>query len=527
MVKYKFFGKILLFLSLSIPAIAGGSGEHYKLENFAESSVPQFEEVTTKPVTIQYYAFINPGIRTEETYIEEKEAFNRVLRQVYDRTRVDIQIVYQEQLPDREQTLEAFMDKLNPAIYGTAPVDLIYMPDDSWEVTKLIRAGQIARVYDLLKEHAPELHNRHSKKFWDYQLDVYHDRYSIPLREYPAAQKSGFWIIRDRHVTGSSKGEIINNCFDRFNYDQILLPSFLKRPISDYFSSWLNFEGYLTMKPNYHFITGKDKAAVISLYDLPKEIIREFVRYRNHIKTIFDVNSGKNGRENRTWMTKHIGFNDRYRIIYIPLNPGNIDLAADDLRKLEKEFSDPDNTFITDFNYNPLGVYKNLYIPEKSEKKELTLQLINEFIRDPYWYFLFLYGEDITDESFTNYAMTHKNTAFFQNKSGFRDLFSPFCDDIHYRIPRNYPASVRDEFKRFKDNLVVSSHPLDGLNTVTFSPLFRRLDTAVLKLIHPWEDGLERYIENPVSPEIQTGLKGIEAIKRMMQEKVDDYLSHR
>jgi len=524
MKKYIVFA--ILFIVNLINIFAGGNREYDNMGNYKESINTAPGIITPEPVTIHYYAFTSPGIRKEGTYQKEKDAFNRVLRQVYDRTGVDLKIVYQEQLPDRKQTLEAFIKKLNPAVYGSAPVDLIYMPDNSWEVTKLIRAGEIASVYDLIKEHAPTLYTRHSEKFWNYQINVYHDRYSIPLREYPAVQKSGFWIIRERSVTGSSKGEIINTYLDIFDYDQILLPSFVTRPFSDYFSSWLNFEGYLALEPNYHFVIEKDNSVIFSLFDLPKETIREFVNYQNHIKHLFDVNKKDNSRENRTWMTKHIEFDDKYRIIYVPLNPSHIDLSPGSRRKLENEFSNQNNTFIPDFIYNPLGVYKNLYIPEKSDKKKITLQLINEFIRNPYWYFLFSYGEDIRDESFTAYEMTGKNTAFFEDNCGFRDLLIPFCDDIHYRIPAIYPDSVREEFRNLKDSLIVNDNPLDGLNAVTFLSLFRGLGDAVLKLIHPWKDGLGQYLENSMSPEIQNGLKGVESIKRVMQEKVDDYLKH-
>lgn len=462
--------------------------------------------ISAQSSTIRYYAFCARGIVENGYHKYDIESRNHIIDQIRDKLNVHLLIETQKLIDESGiKTEELFFDKFDKALYSSTPMDLIYLPDHPEKLQELIDKNQLLPVDDFIRENAPNLYAMYPKKFWEYRERV-GDVYSIPVRRYPNLTEAGFWTFRGHKVDAESLVETllevgIENAAQPF-IGQVGVNSALKSFLSIY---------DLVSVGRGELLVNLDQSTLYPLSDMNFQFLKMMQTYGDYLHRGFKFSPSLAGAKNFQSF--------KWTALYTALNSSLLELTNIQIQKITELFSNPNNTFLSEIQFNPFGYYRKLYIPAKSENTVVTLNMIDNFVSSPYWYGLFTYGRDITPLHIKDDEMKEIKTFFNFNKSRMKSLFLPFCNEIYHRIPEYFPEPVKNDFINVKEKLRNNDHPLNGFDIDQAYEQTREEVNHKLSIV--------RYLDLMVNgPESDTAkaLNKTQLLIKNLQKQIDDYL---
>jgi hypothetical protein len=464
---------------------------------------------------INYYAYVLPGILTNSYYQFEHESLLKIRDIINEKLGIRLNIIYQKKLDKLDQTEEAFLKKLDNAVYGAEKIDLLYIPGGEEKIKELISRDMLMETDDLIRDHAPYLYTMYPKKFWQYRKQT-GDVYSIPVRYYPGLTDVGFWTHRH--------GQLLEDQFlDQLmssNIREAVIPFMTKRSVSEMLFSLMGSKGFVPV--GYGEINMKlNDGSLLPLIETDARLLQILYEYQIWLSNL----------KKRTPLERYnklTGFQWDY--LYLPLseNVFNIKSAASVVKVLEL-FEHSQNNYLTEFYYDPFGYYHKLYIPTECENPDKVIAMIDQFMKDPFWYNIFVNGNESQESHRGEYEIDKNKTIYSLNNTGIKNLLMPFRNEIFHRINSYYPKKIRNEYIRIKKIYMTGNHPLNAFDIVSeyenakeemisSTDIFYYQDNRLL------EGYLSSYINHPDSPSMKNWIAETLLLIKTLQNRMDTYL---
>ena len=415
-------------------------------------------------VTVDYYAYIPPGVSSVNNVYNsfEAEQLDAVLMEVETRTGIKIIPNFQ-----KERTKDAIYKTLTDKLFDdTNPLELVTHPlNDGFQ--NLLNQNFFLEVDSLIRKYAPSIYSSFPKHFWA-NRKTSGETYGIPVKRYSHFTDYGFWVIKKDvlktfnvpgDITGEYLFEIIKSCSIESN--PILFPT--KNPY-DVISKLLKIVGYPLFDHNEFYYDDIGYRIKI-LQD--EEWVSENIETMNRIgRTVKSGRSYVNALLYETWS-----------VAFIPLDAPWTGIREIEKNKLMELFDSC--AIVSDMDiipHSPLDEYDYLYIPANSSQAIVTVQMLELFYKEKYWYDLFTYG---TGNSFTGLPGVTRNGGYdyyFLSLGNHRKPLQLLCNNKNFRIPDFYPRKIKDDVKRFiaEEEILMQNHPLYGFDPERISDRYTR-----------------------------------------------------
>jgi hypothetical protein len=463
--------------------------------------------ISAQSTPIRYYAFFQRGIVENGYHRFDVDSRNRIINQINDKLNVHLIIESQRFINDSLlQTEKAFFNKFDKALFGSAAMDLIYLPNHPEKIQELIEKDQLLPVDDLIRKYAPHLYAMYPKKFWEYRKRT-GDMYSIPVRRYPNLTEAGFWSFRGRDISAEM---LVHTLLD-VGADNAAVPFINQIGLNSMLKAFLSFYNLISIGKG-EVLVKLEQSTLYPISDMNFELLKMMETYSDYLHIVLSSSTSL------AHFKKFHSF--KWNVIYTVFNHPLLELTNIQIKKLKEIFSDSNNNFLSEILFNPFGYYRKLYVPAKTENIGVTLRMIDKFVSSPYWYGLFTYGQDVTPLHIGDDEIKEIKIFFNMNKTGMKNLFLPFCNEIYHRIPEYFPEPVKEDFFRVKNQIRTTDHPLKGFD---IDRAYEQISNGI-NVRYNIVGYVKKILDNPVSDASKRIKQQTQILIQYLQNQIDDYL---
>ena len=458
--------------------------------------------IAQEPLVIDYYAYLYPGIYTKGNQYTQYRVINEVLETVYKNTGIKLNLHFEKGYKQRPETNRKMIELEKKLTGMSEPYEVV--AHSSLEYFKdFINLGYFLSVDELLKEYAPSIYSSYPEQYWEYRART-GDTYGIPVKQYDFIDHYGFWVIKNEFLKelnltpDQAKSKLL-----------IILAACSKTEKPDYFSlaeveasnvlitnidqKWFPEEiiSHLVELDGYSLVDKEE-----FLFD---NISMELTPIKNEpqlvekIKEIYEKTTHAWNFDGKILNVLH--YTD-WVCAFIPLGCPYIGASQWDLKYIDTWFSSEEYTIISELEYikhTPFDEYEYLYIPANSQDPIRTIQALDLFHKDKFWFDLFTFGPNKASNGLPGNTYTLPTGPYYYNMGDFRSPLSLLGNNKYRRIPSFLPEKVKKDFTKYLEEaeLMRYNHPLYGLD------IKKVMEKALLRMGSKYTDILPYYLHSP------------------------------